>query len=140
VGPERERLEKIACELGIERQVNFLGRLSREQVRAVMQSSHAVVSSSHFETFGITLIEAMACGKPVIATRSGGPETIVTKENGLLVEAGNVEALAQAMLELRQCYADYPPEQIRAGCVARFSSPVFVNTMTKIYKDLLGQA
>jgi L-malate glycosyltransferase len=139
-GPEKDRLIKLTHDLGIERQVNFLGPLSREQVREQMQSSHLVVSSSYFETFGITLIEAMACGKPVIATRSGGPETFVTEKNGLLVEPGNVESMAQAMLELRQRYADYSPEQIRADCVARFSSPVFVNTMTKIYTDLLGRA
>lgn len=85
------------------------------------------------ETFGVTLIEAMACGKPVIATRSGGPETFVHDDNGLLVPTGDVEALADAMRQMAKTYHQYDPDAIRADCVARFSEDAFVRSVAQLY-------
>ena len=78
-------------------QVEFPGLLNREEVRNIIQESHVVVSSSIIETFGVTLIEGMSCGKPVIATRSGGPEEFVTPEVGILIPTDDITALANAM-------------------------------------------
>ena len=66
------------------------------------------------------LNEAAACGKPVISTRCGGPEDIVTEETGLLVPVGDVEALAGAMLRMLDTAADYDPQRIRELTVSRF--------------------
>ncbi|MEI2707753.1 MAG: glycosyltransferase [Chitinophagaceae bacterium] len=72
--------KRISCnELGIQQQVQFLGQLNRTQVKATFTSMPDVfVLPSTYETFGVVLIEALACGKPVIATACGGPENIVT--------------------------------------------------------------
>ncbi len=96
-GPERPRLEALARELGIESRVRFLGLLSREQVRDAMHRSHLFVLSSVRETFGLVCVEAMACGLPVLATRSGGPEEIVHADVGWLVPPEDVDALAEGL-------------------------------------------
>ena len=84
------KLEQQAAALGIEAQVQFLGRLSREQVRDEARRCHVLVSCSRVELFAVTLIEAMACGTPVIATRSGGPQGFVRPEDGLLIPTDDV--------------------------------------------------
>ncbi|HHM4989433.1 TPA: glycosyltransferase, partial [Pseudomonas aeruginosa] len=84
-GPCREELESLSEELGISDSVAFLGKLSRSQVIDEIQASDAFVLSSVYETFGVVVVEAMALGKPVISTSCGGPESIVSKETGILV-------------------------------------------------------
>ena len=137
-GGERDSLERLAHELGIANQTEFLGSLTREEVRVLLQSSHALVSSSYIETFGVTLIEAMAVGKPVVATRSGGPEEIVNAMNGLLAPAGDTEALAAAMQQMVRNYKKYDPIQIRTDCAARYGERAIVEKLGEIYHSLVS--
>src|SRR5699024_9955006 len=99
-GEEKANLLKLVRVLKIEEQVVFLGPLTREQVKEEVSSADAFVLSSKYETFGVVLIEALALGKPVIATKCGGPESIVTPEVGYLVENNSEEELSKAMSEL----------------------------------------
>jgi L-malate glycosyltransferase len=136
-GKQRAAWEQLTQQLGIAAQVTFLGALSREAVRDLIRRSHAVVSSSDVETFGVTLIEAMACGKPVISTRSGGPESFVTESNGLLVPKGDPAALADALAQLVRDYASYDQAAIRADTVAHFSETAFIEQTERIYEELV---
>lgn len=133
-GPLEARLRAEADALGIAAQVNFLGRLNREQVRAEMRACHVHVSCSAVESFGVTLIEAMACGTPVIATRSGGPEGFVTPEVGLLVPLNHAGELGRAMRTMVDHRGDYDPVRIRAVTVANFSESAVVNQLEAIYE------
>lgn len=137
-GSERPKLEQLTAELGINDQVEFWGRQPREGVRDLLGRSHALISSSRVETFGITLIEAMACGRPVVATRSGGPDSIVNAENGLLVPPDDIEALAGALSRLRANYSHYNPALIRAQCLARYGEAAGVKQLEAIYQQLIG--
>jgi glycosyltransferase involved in cell wall biosynthesis len=105
-----------------------------------MRRSHVIVLSSNFETFGLVLAEAMACGKPVISTRSGGPEDFVTEETGILVSAHDSSALAEALIQMRQRYDRYDPALIRAHCVERFSERQFVRKLEDIYRQVIVKA
>jgi len=96
-GQERRPLEKLAAKLNVSEQVTFLGQLSRKEVREAMWRANILVSASQKETFGITLIEALATGLPVIATRSGGPEDIITEDVGKLVDRNNEVQLASTL-------------------------------------------
>jgi len=139
-GPQRRRLERLSARLTIAGQVEFLGALSRQRVRETLWRSHAVISASRFETFGLTLAEAMACGRPVIATRSGGPESFVTPETGLLVPVNDVDALAQAVRQMAANYDSYSPAHIRAYCVERFSEAAVVSQLEAIYADAVRRS
>jgi glycosyltransferase involved in cell wall biosynthesis len=107
--------------------------MSRAELRDLIRRSHALVSSSYVETFGVSVAEAMACGKPVIATRSGGPEDFVTEEGGLVVAPGDVDAFAAAMVQLRQNFRQYDPARIRAGIVERYSKAAYVAKLEASY-------
>jgi sugar transferase (PEP-CTERM/EpsH1 system associated) len=98
-GPSRAELEQAAHALGLEAAVRFLGEV--QDVPAVLRRARAFVLSSVSEGISLTLLEAMARGLPIVATRVGGnPEVIVDDETGWLVPAGDPDALAGAILRL----------------------------------------
>lgn len=136
-GMERPRLEALAVKLKVADRVHFLGALTREQVADQMANTDAFVLSSQYETFGVVVIEALALGKPVIATRCGGPESIVREKDGLLVPPNNVPALARAMQSLRANYVRYHAQEIRSACIARFSEAAVVGRLSQVYADVL---
>ena len=96
-GPERAPLQTQAAHLGLGQRVRFLGALAPEQVPQQHAASDAFVLASFEETFGVVLVEALMSGRPVVATRCGGPEDIVHEGNGWLVPPGDPAALAAAM-------------------------------------------
>ena len=98
-GPERENLENLARNLGIDSHVILTG--FKENPYKYMKNSDIFVLPSLSEAFGCAIIEAMACGIPVIATRCSGPVDIITKDvNGLLVPVKDEKALANAIINL----------------------------------------
>ena len=103
------------AELGLKQQVTFLGE--RNDVPALLAQARFFVLPSLTEGISLTLLEAMAVGLPVIATRVGGnPEVVVKDETGMLVPSGNPAALAGAMRDL-YCGSDRCREMGRAGRV-----------------------
>lgn len=137
-GPERSRLEAHAAALGIADHVRWLGRLTRDQVLAELREADAFVLPSHYETFGVVLIEALACGLPVVATACGGPECIVHERNGVLVPPRSVDALARAMAAIHRGIGEFDPEFIRSDCLARFGEHAVVDRITAVYERVLG--
>jgi glycosyltransferase involved in cell wall biosynthesis len=137
-GPERARLLQSARELGIAAQVEFRGSMSRQQVRTAMQHAHCLVSSSFVETFGVVLIEAMACGLWVIATDAGGPRDFVGGEVGELVATGDEQALALAMQRFQRASRSLHDSQhavaARRLVVERFSRSAVAQRLLHIYE------
>lgn len=138
-GEEKANLLELVRALNVEDQVVFLGQLTREQVKEEVSSAGAFVLSSKYETFGVVLIEALALGKPVIATKCGGPESIVTPEVGYLVENNSEEELSKAMLELIANKNKFNPENIRAYCLDNFSEKAVVAKLGKVYESVLAK-
>lgn len=136
-GPLRRRLEKQAMRLGIAQATHFLGNLTREEVCGEMLDADVFVLPSHVETFGVVLIEALACGTPVIATRCGGPECIVRDNNGILVPRNNIGALADAMQSMYRNAGSFHRDDIMDDCNARFGKQVFCRRMSRIYRDAI---
>jgi len=98
-GPERPRLEALARELGVAYRMHFAG--DRRDVPDFLAAMDAFVLSSSTESFPNAVLEAMAAGRAVVATRVGGtPELIEEGVNGYLVPVGDAEALARRMIEL----------------------------------------
>lgn len=133
-GPLFGKLQALTRKLGVQDQVKFLGRLNREQVLAEMQACDVFVLPSLYETFGVVLIEALSCGKPVIATACGGPEEIVTETNGILVPPGDEITLGRAMLQMVDSVNAYNAERIRRDCLALFGERAVVGRLVNIYK------
>ena len=135
-GPERATLERLALSLRISGRCRFLGLLNPNQVRAWMQQGDVFVMPSLHESFGIALAEAMACGKPVIATRCGGPEFVVTPDTGVLVNVADPSALAAAMEDFITARKKYHPTVVRKSVVERFGEETFLRQITAIYEQV----
>lgn len=136
-GPERARLEGLVSEKELQKQIIFTGKLRRQQVKDELQQGHAFVLASHFEAFGVVFIEAMACGLPVIATRAGGPESFITEGQGILLEPGKVELLAQAMLDMQEHYDRYLPKEIRRDTISRFGKQAVAQQYLELFDTII---
>ena len=137
-GAELENLKNLVSELHLDNNVKFLGRLDREQVYQRMNSCDAFISASEVETFGVVLIEALAAGKPVIATKSGGPNLIINDKNGLLVPVNDVERLASAMINMSENYSSFDATVIKEDCISKYSKNVVCEKLVDIYTSVLN--
>ncbi len=98
-GPRRAALEQLAAQLKLETAVRFLG--TRADVPGVLSVLNVLLLTSHMEANPVSILEAMAAEKPVVATRVGSvPETVCDGKNGYLVEPGDADALTARTLEL----------------------------------------
>ncbi len=97
-GRTRPRCESLCRQLGLEGAVRFLGVRPAGEVRRLLAGAEIVIAPSRWEAFGLVLLEAMAAGRPVIASRVGGvPEVVEDFETGLLVPPDDPSALADAI-------------------------------------------
>jgi glycosyltransferase involved in cell wall biosynthesis len=132
-GPNRTEYEELTNVLGLTKVVRFHGLKTKREVAEFMKRCDFFVLPSLFETFGVVLIEALACGKPVIATDIGGPNEIVTEGLGKLVPLGDVGALAQAIDFMLDHYHEYDPKRIAEYVQARYSYEAVGKQWDKIY-------
>jgi glycosyltransferase involved in cell wall biosynthesis len=133
-----ENLLELRKTLELEKHFFFLGL--EPDVSRFMNNLDIFVLPSVSEGFSISTIEAMACGVPVIATRSGGPEEIVSSfENGILVDACNSESIAEYIVEL--CIKKNMPLNIITNSIAHvaryYSSKMMLDKYASIYDSLL---
>lgn len=141
-GPLMTELITLSEKLGISPQVEFLGRLPRNEVRNQMLNAHCFVLPSNYETFGVVLIEALASGLPLIATKCGGPEDIVNQSNGILVDTENQEQLGDAMQAMVQDYYKnslkaFNPQNLRNESLEKFGEQAFVTNAINYYKQAI---
>jgi len=137
-GPDRERLEQLAHELGIARSCYFVGY--QEDVAGYYRLFDALVLPSVNEGTPVSAIEALASGTPVVANRVGGvPDVVRDGVDGFLVEPGDTESAAARLAELaadaglRQTMGDAG----RARVSARYSVPRLVDDVDRLYRALL---
>ena len=135
-GPLRKRHERLAQKLGIDDRVHFAGQLPQSDVREAIRSCDCVVLSSFYETFGVVLAEAMACGKPVIATNVGGPASFVNEKNGILVSFDDADALKEALVTMSKSHDKYDNREIREQCIRKFGKTVITKKIEDVYKKI----
>jgi glycosyltransferase involved in cell wall biosynthesis len=124
--------------LGLKDAVRWHGRVPNSTVLARMAEAQAVIVNSRVETFSVVTGEALALGRPVIATRCGGPEQMVTEANGLLVPVDDGTALVAAMCAVMDEAARYPPEQVRSSIAGKGEPAAIGNAFGLIYERIKG--
>jgi glycosyltransferase involved in cell wall biosynthesis len=118
-GPNRGMLEELARKLGVSERVNFLGAVPQAQLRAHYGAADAMVLASSREGWANVLLESMACGTPVVASRVWGtPEVVAAPEAGVLMAERTPQGVADAVNALR---AHYPDRAATRRYAERFS-------------------
>ena len=138
-GPDRVAAEDEARALGVEADVAFLGKI--DAVAPLLAASHLFLLPSQSESFGLSALEALACGVPVIASRVGGlPEVIRDGETGLLAAPGDVPAMAAAAERLLRDRSRWETMSTSAAqdARARFSRDDIVTQYETLYVETVG--
>lgn len=137
-GEEFNKLNEQIKFYGLEENIILLGELNREEVSINMMNCDAFILTSRNETFGIVFIEAMYYGKPVIATITGGPDSFVNDECGILVENENIEEIKNAMIKMKKSYKNYNSDYIIKFCRENFSEDVVAKRLIEIYREVIS--
>lgn len=132
----REILDSIKTK-ELENNISYMGISPSEELPSVINNHDILVSPSLHETFGLTIIEAMACGKPVVATKCGGPEETVNDKTGVLVEEANAKVLGAGIRYVIEHYENYNPEEIREYAVKNFSQQVVIERLNNLFDQIL---
>ena len=138
-GPDRAFIESKVTDYRLSNQIQLVGVKTPEEVNDLLCHSDCFVLSSRLETFAIVVIEAMAKGLPVVATRSGGPETFLRPEHGLLVDKESVTQLTDAMRYMKEHYKEYDSSVIREFCHDHFSQDVIADRIIDTYRQIINK-
>lgn len=107
-GPEKQALQQLASSLGVAGRIEFLGSLPQSELPRYYSAADALVLASSREGWANVLLEAMACGTPVVATKVGGnPEVVASPAAGILAETRTPEGIADA---IRALFMNYPDD------------------------------
>ena len=137
-GPERARLEARAAAAGLAASTRFTGALPQEELARWYGASDVLVLASSREGWANVLLEAMACGTPVVATRTGGtPEVVASPDAGLLVDERSANALHTAVLRL---LAAAPTRQRVRAYAEGFTWQATSTQQRVLFQTLAGQA
>lgn len=136
-GVYKEHFMQMAVELGIEKECIFHGDCSREKVYEIVSQMDFFVSASLLECSGVSVQEAMLLGKPILVTKSGGANSLVTEDTAIVVDKGSTQALADGMEEMIQRYGDFDAEKIREYAENKFEISHISKQYMQIFYDLV---
>lgn len=136
-GPDRDMLEALTRRLGLTDRVTFLGALAQAELKHQYASADALVLASSREGWANVLLESMACGTPVVASRVWGtPEVVAAPEAGVLMNERTPQGLAEAVEALR---ANYPDRAATRRYAERFSWDDTTNSQLRLFGQVLQQ-
>lgn len=137
---EMARLQELRNHLDIDDTVTFLGRRDQDTLQYYYSAAEVVVVPSHYESFGLVALEAMACGTPVVASETGGLVFLVRDaETGFHVPAGDAQALADRLGQLLE--DDVLRKRLgkqAAEYAKRYAWPLIVDQIVDLYQTTLG--
>jgi L-malate glycosyltransferase len=136
-GPDRGPAERLARELGIDTHMRFLGK--QDHMERLIPRMDALHLPSEMEAFGLAALEAMACGVPPVATRTGGVPDLITHEvDGFMEEVGNHDAQASRLLQLltNETLHHRMATAARHSAVTRFSTELIIPQYEAYYRQI----
>ncbi len=137
IGPEYDNLKNLINEKQLQDCVTLVGKTPRNQIAEEMKTADCFALFSGSETFGVAFIEAIAMGLPVIATRCQGPEDFINDENGLLVDPGDIDAMARAFEDMYRNIDRYDGSQNSKNITEKFSPEKIARQIEGVYLSVI---
>ena len=138
-GMDLEAMQAKAATLQLEDCVEFTGLLQGQSLVDALASGDFLVLSSHYENMPVVILEALACGLPVVSTQVGGIAEIIDEQNGILVPKDDTQALAEAMARCCQTYPHYDPQQLRNRVMERYGYESVGKLLDQWYREVILQ-
>jgi L-malate glycosyltransferase len=135
---ERKKLEHYSKELGIEKNVHFLGYVPSDKILSYFHHADFFLLFSHFETFSCVLAEALCSGIPVVATNSGGIPEFVNSKNGILVEPSNELELQNAIIYMIQKSIEFIPDELNKSIIDYVNPQSVAKKFNNVYSIALN--
>jgi glycosyltransferase involved in cell wall biosynthesis len=133
-----EELKNIVRESGVEKNVQFHGNLSAVQLNKLYQQCDLYVCSSEWESFGLSVLEALFTGLPALCTQCGGVSDFIHDENGMLIRNDQQSAtLLNGLLQIVACLQQYNREQIAKQVRTRFSGSRIQEGYLQLYRQMI---
>ena len=120
-GPVQPELAELVIALQLEKHIKFTGEISYKKVGEIVRSASALISFSNYENQPCSVLEALCCGVPVIATKVGGIPEIINSQNGILIERRNELQLFHAIEMIMEEYNNYNQQAIAEDSKNKFS-------------------
>lgn len=139
IGPASTSDLKLAGELGLTQQIAWKGTLTYGDVAREMQSADALVHFSKYENLPCVVNEALCCGLPVLSSNVGGIAELINPTNGMLVEEGNVSALANALYNYLQQASSFDRKAISAKAVVQFNCNTIGKEIVGLYEMTMSR-
>lgn len=136
-GRHERHLRKLAEQLGVSHQVEFLGYVPDEELPALYSAADALVLPSRYEGFGLVLLEAVACGTPVIGTDVGGIPTAIDDDFGIVVKR-EVGTFAEALRSITDNDRRYQMEKTAIETREKISWQRMIDDVTGLYAEILN--
>ena len=135
-GPEKKSVLSLIRKMNLQNKVTLKGHLYKNEIVSELCNSNAFVLSSDVETFGVVLIEALACGIPIVATRCGGPEDIVSSETGILIDKGSSKELALGMKQMLIKYKYFQFNKLRSFAKEQYGERTYLHSLNSIFNSI----
>jgi len=137
-GSDEEKLKKLVKDLELDPIVVFYGRQPNDFAISKIQQCSFVVINSYIETFSVVSAEALACGKPIVATRCKGPESFLDETSTIWITPGNNDELKDALVKMSTNYTNYCPEKLQQIAKEKFSKEVVSLAFKNLYSDIVN--
>jgi glycosyltransferase involved in cell wall biosynthesis len=136
---DQEIYKSYAKELNVIDFCEWVQGIALDDMPSYYQKCDVFVSTAIAETFGLSICEAMFCGKPVVATSNGGIDDILTEDNGIKVNLRDHKGIADAILIIKNNPGNFSPEKIRQSVLNKFGTRAFTEKMVHIYNQTIDE-
>lgn len=137
-GAQEPKLKQLATQLGVDEQIHYPGTVDNPE--QYLNKADLLVHASHYEAFGLVLLEAMACGKPVVCFNDGGPaEVAVDGHNGFVVNRDDLDGFSDAVAKLAQdktLYAELSKNALAFS--SKYGLKQYAEKVLALYEKLLS--
>lgn len=132
-----EHFQDLAVKHGVKGVCQFIAHADRKDMPEQYAQCDVFVSTSIAETFGIAVREAMAVGRPVVCTASGGVEDDLSPVNGVKVNIRDAEGVADALIAIKTGRLHFDPAKVRESVVSKYGREAFLNQMSSVYENAI---
>lgn len=135
-GDYLEHYQNLAKELGVDDRCIFYGQCNRDKVYSIVSQMDFSISASIFECSGVSVEEAMLLGKPMLVTRSGGANSLVTEDTAIVVDRGSTEAITQGIETMIQKLPEFQEDVIRQYAYENFEIDHVSKRYIQLYNSI----